>query len=96
MIDEPISRQTGVRLTIGAVISIASFAIYVDRRFGDTEDLNAAQQTYIEVTRRRQDTYIERRDQQHEEVREELGEIHNRLDALCRSLAARNGEDLCR
>ena len=95
MIDEAISRQTGVRLTIGAVISIATFAIYVDRRFGDTEDTNAAQQTYIEVTRRRQDTYIERRDQQHEEVRGDIDDIHDRLDQLCRRLAARFQQDEC-
>jgi hypothetical protein len=44
---------------------------------------------------RRQRIYIERRDVQHEQVLEQLAELHERLDGLCQELAASQNRVIC-
>lgn len=96
------SKATGVRLTVGAIIGLIAFAVFIDRRFGTLERYVP----FVERTRERQDTWIERRtrehrdhkawsDAQHAEQQDELDALHLRLHELCESLAAEHGRELC-
>ena len=54
MNDVTFSKATGVKLTVGAVVSLMMFAVFVDRRFGALERRSVSQQTDIETQTRRQ------------------------------------------
>ena len=95
MDDVAISRATGVKVTIGAVVSLMSLAVLVDRRFGQLENASVSQGTDIETVSRRQQIYIERRTNQHEDLEAELADISSRLDRLCEALASRESEVIC-
>ena len=89
------SKATGVKLTVGAVISLMMFAVFVDRRFGALESQSVSQRTDIETLTRRQQTYIERRSNQHDDFDDALQAMNERLDRLCEALASRESEVIC-
>ena len=93
--DVTFSKSTGVKVTIGAVISLMSFVVMVDRRFGTLESESVNQSTDIETLTRRQQTYIDRRSNQHDDIESEIAEINERLDRLCEALASREAEIIC-
>ena len=95
MTDATFSKSTGVKLTVGAVVSLMSMAVLVDRRFGELESSTVSQATDIETISRRQQTYIERRTQQHEQFADEIAAMNERLDRLCEALASRESEVIC-
>ena len=96
MIDDvPFSKSTGVKLTIGAVIGLMTFAVFVDRRFGALETQSASQASGIETVSRRQNTYIDRRNSQHRDFANEIQAMNDRLAHLCEALASRESEIIC-
>ena len=78
MQDSTFSKSTGVKLTVGAVISLMMGAVWVDRRFGALETQSVSQGTDIETVSRRQQTYIERRSNQHDEFADEIQAMNER------------------
>ena len=95
MNDVTFSKATGVKLTVGAVVSLMMFAVFVDRRFGALESRSVSQQTDIETLTRRQQIYIDRRSSQHAEFDDALQAMNERLDRLCEALASRESEVIC-
>ena len=95
MQDSTFSKSTGVKLTVGAVISLMMGAVWVDRRFGALETQSVSQGTDIETVSRRQQTNIERRSNQHDEFADEIQAMNERLDRLCEALASRESEVIC-
>ena len=95
MNDVTFSKATGVKLTVGAVVSLMTFAVFVDRRFGALESRSVSQQTDIETLTRRQQIYIDRRCSQHDEFDDALQAMNERLDRLCEALASRESEVIC-
>ena len=95
MNDVTFSKATGVKLTVGAVVSLMMFAVFVDRRFGALESRSVSQQTDIETLTRRQQIYIDRRSSQHDEFDDALQAMNERLDRLCEALASRESEVIC-
>lgn len=92
---DTVSKNTGIKITIGTVIALVLAGVALDRRFGHLEAAVTAQENLSATNRRRQDTYIDRRDAQHDNYEDELTEIHDRLDALCEELAARFVDVVC-
>jgi len=97
MLDDstPISKSTGVKLTLGAVIGLTMFVVFVDRRFGALETQGLNHNTQVETLSRRQNTYIDRRNDQHDKISDDLNELNERLDRLCESLASRESAVIC-
>ena len=80
--DTTFSKSTGVKLTIGAVIGLMAFSVFIDRRFGSLEADSA-------------NTYIDRRNNQHQGFVDDLRQMNDRLDRLCEALASRESEVIC-
>lgn len=96
MIDEvAFSKSTGVKLTVGAIVGIVSFAVIIDRRFGALEATSTTQSSAVETLGRRQNTYIDRRNDQHDEFSDEINAMNERLDRLCEALASRESAIIC-
>lgn len=95
MDNPPLTKQTSVKVTIGTIIAVVLAGVTLDRRFGHLEAAMVVQENLSATTRRRQDTYIDRRDAQHDHYEDELTAIHDRLDALCEELAARFVDVVC-
>ena len=45
--DTTFSKSTGVKLTIGAVIGLMAFSVFIDRRFGSLEADSASQASSV-------------------------------------------------
>jgi hypothetical protein len=95
MDDVTFSKSTGVKVTIGAIIGLVAFAVFVDRRFGALESTSVNQTTDLETMGRRQNTYIERRNSQHDNITDDINDISDRLDRLCEALASRESAIIC-
>lgn len=97
MLDDstPISKSTGVKLTLGAVIGLTMFVVFIDRRFGALETQSLNHGTEVETLSRRQNTYIDRRNDQHDRLLDDLNDLNERLDRLCESLASRESVVIC-
>lgn len=93
--DTTFSKATGVKLTVGAVVSLMAFAIFIDRRFGALETESSSLTSQVETVSRRQNTYIDRRNSQHRDLEDELQAMSHRLDRLCEALASRESEVIC-
>ena len=93
--DTTFSKSTGVKLTIGDVIGLMAFSVFIDRRFGSLEADSASQASSVETISRRQNTYIDRRNNQHQDFADDLRQMNDRLDRLCEALASRESEVIC-
>lgn len=82
-------------MTVGAVISLITFVVFVDRRFGALEAQGSSLDAQVETLSRRQNTYIDRRNEQHEQFTSDMSELGDRLDRLCEALAANQSATVC-
>ena len=69
--------------------------VFIDRRFGSLEADSASQASSVETISRRQNTYIDRRNEQHQDFVDDLRQMSDRLDRLCEALASRESEVIC-
>ena len=93
--DVTFSKSTGVKVTVGAIVALVAFSVFIDRRFGALESTSVSQTTDLETMSRRQNTYIDRRNSQHDDIESEISNISERLDRLCEALASRESEIIC-
>ena len=81
-------------ITVGFAVLVLGATWVAGARFRDFENTDTAVQRDVQDIGARQRRYIERRDEQHEEFRDELEEIEKKIVELEKLLSARWGEPI--
>ena len=90
---EPISKQTGAYLSVGVIITAITAATFAGVKWNAAEARATALAVELADTSDRQQTYIERRNGQHDDMQEKLDELHERIETLVRWISRSHGED---
>ena len=90
---EPISKATGAYLSVGVIITAITAATFAGVKWNAAEARATALAVELGDTSDRQQTYIERRNGQHDELHEDLHDLREQVEALQLWIASNHGED---